>query len=302
GLAQRADVAMYSAKRSGVGVSLYSSEHDQSSVRRLALLGELRNAIADGELILHYQPSLDLDTGEAHSCEALVRWEHPERGVLSPLAFLPVARRVGLMQQLSEAIVKQAISDAAAWHREGLELNVAINVAPPELLSGALMPVVYRALERSPVPLDGITIEVTEDTFINDPEHARDLLIDIRRHGLRTSIDDYGTGFSSLAYLRDLPLSELKMDRSFVSSVLTDPRSRTIVESTINMAHALDLHVVAEGVESQEVADAVTSLGVDVLQGYFIAPPMRAFDVADWAADWNRPAMRVVGRADGPSA
>ncbi|MDO8309219.1 MAG: EAL domain-containing protein [Actinomycetota bacterium] len=299
---RRADVAMYEAKTTRTGAQIYNVDRDEFSRARLQMGDELRRALQRGQIRTWYQPKVDAATARIIGVEALVRWEHPERGVLSPLAFLPVARRVGLMQQLSEAIVKQAISDAAAWHREGLELNVAINVAPPELLSGALMPVVYRALERSPVPLDGITIEVTEDTFINDPEHARDLLIDIRRHGLRTSIDDYGTGFSSLAYLRDLPLSELKMDRSFVSSVLTDPRSRTIVESTINMAHALDLHVVAEGVESQEVADAVTSLGVDVLQGYFIAPPMRAFDVADWAADWNRPAMRVVGRADGPSA
>jgi EAL domain-containing protein (putative c-di-GMP-specific phosphodiesterase class I) len=161
------------------------------------------------------------------------------------------------------------------------------------------MPFIYNALSRTTLPRDGITIEVTEETFLSEPERARELLLDIRRHGLRTSIDDYGTGFSSLAYLRDLPLSELKMDRSFVASVHSDPRSRLIVESTVNMAHALDVHVVAEGVESAEVAEAVTALGVDILQGYYIAPPMPADDIEEWALQWSRPlppVMHIVPR------
>jgi EAL domain-containing protein (putative c-di-GMP-specific phosphodiesterase class I) len=204
------------------------------------------------------------------------------------------------MQQLSEVVVSQAISDASRWRRAGLHLNVSINIAPPELLNGGLMPFIYKALSRTSVPRDDITIEVTEDTFIADPERARELLLDIRRHGLRTSIDDYGTGFSSLSYLRDLPLSELKMDRSFVASVHSDPRSRLIVASTINMAHALDVRVVAEGVESEEVASEVTALGVDILQGYYIAPPMPAEDIEEWALDWGRPlpTMRIVPPAE----
>lgn len=295
-LLRRADVAMYESKSTRAGAQLYNVDRDEFSRQRLQMGDELRRALSKGQIKAWYQPKVDSATQQLIGVEALVRWEHPDRGVVLPMLFLPVARRAGLMQQLSEVVVTQAISDAARWRRSGLHLNVAINIAPPELLSGAVMPFIYKALSRTSVPRDDITIEVTEDTFISDPERARELLLDIRRNGLRTSIDDYGTGFSSLSYLRDLPLSELKMDRSFVASVHSDPRSRLIVASTISMAHALDVRVVAEGVESEEVAFEVTALGVDILQGYYIAPPIRAEDVEEWAADWGRPlpSMHIV--------
>lgn len=295
-LLRRADVAMYESKSNRAGAQLYNVERDEFSRQRLQMGDELRRALNKGQIKAWYQPKVDSATQQLVGVEALVRWEHPDRGMVLPMLFLPVARRAGLMQQLSEVVVTQAISDAARWRRSGLHLNVSINIAPPELLSGGLMPFIYKALSRTSVPRDDITIEVTEDTFIADPERARELLLDIRRHGLRTSIDDYGTGFSSLSYLRDLPLSELKMDRSFVASVHSDPRSRLIVASTISMAHALDVRVVAEGVESEEVAAEVTALGVDLLQGYYIAPPMRAEDVEEWAQDWGRPlpSMHIV--------
>jgi EAL domain-containing protein (putative c-di-GMP-specific phosphodiesterase class I) len=192
------------------------------------------------------------------------------------------------MGDLSLLVAQQAIADAHRWHASGLALHVAINLAPSELLSGAILPSIYTAIEEAGIPASSITIEVTEDSFLADPERARDVLLEVRRQGLQTSIDDYGTGFSSLAYLRDLPVTELKMDRSFVATVNTDERSRLIVASTIDMAHALDLRVVAEGVESEAVATEVVALGADLLQGYYMSAPMPGAQIEDWTRLWNR--------------
>jgi EAL domain-containing protein (putative c-di-GMP-specific phosphodiesterase class I) len=262
---------------------------------------ELRRGLQKGHVVVWYQPKVDAVTQLVIGMEALVRWDHPERGMIPPLAFLSVARRSGLMQELSEVVAKAAVLDAARWRQAGLDLNVAINLAPPELLSGKLLPILYAAMEKARIPTHVITIEVTEDTFLADPERARDILLDVRRHGLKTSIDDYGTGFSSLAYLRDLPVTELKMDRSFVSTVTTDDRSRLIVSSTIDMAHALDLRVVAEGVENAEVTAEVVAMGVDLLQGYHISPPMPGEQVEAWVRTWNDQSIIAKSAAAGPN-
>jgi EAL domain-containing protein (putative c-di-GMP-specific phosphodiesterase class I) len=219
--------------------------------------------------------------------------------MIPPMAFLSVARRAGLMHELSVVVSRTAVADALRWQRAGLDLNIAINLAPSELLSGKLLPVLYEAIEKAEIPSHVITVEVTEDTFLADPERARDILTEVRRHGLKTSIDDYGTGFSSLAYLRDLPVTELKMDRSFVATVCTDDRSRLIVSSTIDMAHALDLRVVAEGVESAAVMAEVVAMGVDLLQGYHCSPPMPSNQVEAWVRQWNEQSM-LARSANGP--
>lgn len=290
-LLRRADVAMYEAKVTRSGAQLYDAQRDEFSRQRLRMGEELRRALSKGHVVTWYQPKVDAVTQQAIGLEALVRWEHPERGMIPPMAFLSVARRSGLMQDLSEVVARRAIADATRWQRAGLDLNVAINLAPSELLGGNLLPTIYAAIEEAGIPAHVITIEVTEDTFLADPERARDVLIDVRRHGLKTSIDDYGTGFSSLAYLRDLPVTELKMDRSFVSTVCTDDRSRLIVASTIDMAHALDLRVVAEGVESAAVSAEVVAMGVDLLQGYHQSPPMPGDQVEAWVREWNGRSM-----------
>jgi len=186
------------------------------------------------------------------------------------------------MQELSERVVDLAVVSASSWHRLGLDLGIAINVAPAELLGTHLMPLLYRAVDRAQLPPNAVTIEVTEETFLAEPERARQVVLDMRRHGLRISIDDFGTGFSSLAYLRDLPIDELKLDRSFVSAVCVDDRSRLIVASTVDMAHALALHVVAEGVEESEVAQEMATLGVDQMQGYYFSAPMPGDRVEAW--------------------
>jgi diguanylate cyclase (GGDEF)-like protein len=292
-LLRRADVAMYEAKVSRGGAQLYDAQRDEFSRQRLKMGEELRRGIARGEVVAWYQPKVDALSKQVVGLEALVRWDHPDRGMIAPMAFLSVARRSGLMQDLSEVVIRQATNQAAIWRRAGLDLNVAVNLAPTELLSGTLLPVVYAAIEEASLPSHVMTIEVTEDSFLADPERARDVLIELRRHGLKTSIDDYGTGFSSLAYLRDLPLTELKLDRTFVANVTTDDRSRLIVESTVTMAHALDLRVVAEGVENQATEDEVVALGVDILQGYHQSPPMPAGEVQDWVLQWNGAVTRA---------
>ena len=297
---RRADVAMYEAKVTRSGAQLYDAQRDEFSRQRLRMGEELRRALHKGHVVTWYQPKIDAVTQIAVGMEALVRWEHPERGMIPPMAFLSVARRAGLMQELSEVVARRAVADAARWQRAGLDLNVAINLAPSELLSGNLLPILYDAIEAAGIPSHVITVEVTEDTFLADPERAREILLDVRRHGLKTSIDDYGTGFSSLAYLRDLPVTELKMDRSFVATVCTDDRSRLIVASTIDMAHALDLRVVAEGVESAAVTAEVVAMGVDLLQGYHQSPPMPGDQVEAWVQQWNE--RSVVSRQARPES
>ncbi|MBI1349963.1 MAG: EAL domain-containing protein [Actinomycetales bacterium] len=286
-LLRRADVAMYEAKVTRSGAQLYDAGRDEFSRQRLKMGEDLRRGLAKGDVITWYQPKVDTLTSQVIGVEALVRWDHPERGMIPPMAFLSVARRSGLMQSLSETVIALALADAAKWRAAGLDLNVAINIAPSELLSGALLPLLYETVETSGVPSHAITIEVTEDTFLADPERAREIIMEMRRHGLKTSIDDYGTGFSSLAYLRDLPITELKLDRSFVSTVTTDERSRLIVESTVSMAHALDLRVVAEGVENADTHMEVVRMGIDLLQGYYMSPPMPSDQVLAWVQEWN---------------
>jgi len=228
--------------------------------------------------------------------EALVRWQHPREGLLSPVAFLSDARRCGVMPALSEAVLDLVVADARRWADAGHRFRVALNCAPPELLGGRLLPRLFAALEAADLPGDRLLVEVTEDSFLSEPERARDVLHELRAHRVQAAIDDYGTGFSSLAYLRDLPVQELKMDRSFVAAMTTDRRSRMIVQTTTQMAHALGLRMVAEGIEDAETAAALVALGVDVLQGYHVARPMPAHEVASWVRRWAlHPGMLGAG-------
>ncbi len=282
-LLRRADIAMYEAKSGRMGVSVYNPQIDTFSRDRLDMLAQLRNAVTADELTVWYQPQVDARTREVLAFEALIRWNHPTLGLLSPFHFLGEARRGGLMPALTERVMRLVIADAQRWiGGAGLPITLSFNCAPPELLGGSLLPQLYEALEDAKLPRDTILIEVTEDSFVSDPEQARVVLEDLREHGLQVAIDDYGTGFSSLAYLRDLPVQELKMDRSFVSTVLTDQRSRVIVESTCQMADAMGLRMVGEGIEDEETARALAGLGVDVLQGYYFAKPMPSDQVVGW--------------------
>ncbi|HYN76160.1 MAG TPA: bifunctional diguanylate cyclase/phosphodiesterase, partial [Candidatus Limnocylindria bacterium] len=286
-LLRRSDVAMFEAKVSRAGTLLYDASRDGFSRQRLRLAEDLRRGIAEDQLVVWYQPQVDAVTHEVSGVEALVRWQHPTEGLLLPLHFLPDARRSGLMLALSEAVAHQVVGDARRWLDSGFSFRVSMNCAPPELLGGSLLPRLFDALENARLPAESLLVEVTEDSFLSDPERAREQLLDIRAHGVQVAIDDYGTGFSSLAYLRDLPVQELKMDRSFVSTILTDRRSRVIVDSTKQMAHAMGLRVVAEGVEDSQTAAELMGMGIDVLQGHHVSPPMAASEIGPWMRRWS---------------
>ena len=277
-----ADVAMTLAKRSGSGVVLYDAAHDEFSRSRLALAEELRHGLEKNQLVVWYQPQVETRTGVVVSVEALVRWKHPTQGLLAPFAFLPAARRAGLMPRLTEVVLETAARDLAAWRRRGIDVSVAVNIAPPELLGGTILPALTSIMERHGVPTDRLIVEVTEDSFLADPEHARRVIGELRARDVQVSIDDYGTGFSSLAYLRDLPLQELKIDRTFVANVLTDRRSWMIVSTTNELAHGLGLRTVAEGVEDEHVQAELARIGIDVLQGYHFARPMPVDHLVQW--------------------
>lgn len=297
---RRADVAMYQAKSSRSGAALYDAHLDEFSRSRLELAEDLRRGIADEQIEVWYQPQVDTTTMQVRSLEALVRWRHPTQGLLSPIAFLPAARRVGLMGLLSDAIAWQAVRDLHRWLEAGLDLRLAINCAPPELLSQTFLPRLYHALQKWDVPADRLVLEVTEDSFLADPQRARDILLEVRDHGMQVSIDDYGTGFSSLTYLRNLPVQELKVDRSLVHDVSTDERSKMIVASTIQLGHALDMRIVAEGVENATDLATLVTMGVDSLQGYHIARPMPASEVERWVSRWATDGSAAGdGRDDG---
>jgi diguanylate cyclase (GGDEF)-like protein/PAS domain S-box-containing protein len=285
GLAQRADVAMYSAKRSGVGVSLYSSEHDQSSVRRLALLGELRSAINDGDLILHYQPSLDLDTGVAHSCEALVRWEHPQHGLMPPGEFIELAEVSGLIHPMTRWIIDQALTQIRTWLDQGIEMTVGVNLSVRNLYDRELVPWLSDLLIERGVDAHLLKLEVTESELMDDPLLALEVLGKLKALGTPTSIDDFGTGYSSLAYLKHLPIDELKIDKSFVGNMINDTSDLTIVRSTIDLSHNLGMSVVAEGVEDGETLRRLADLGCDRAQGYFVSRPVPAEQFTAWVLD-----------------
>lgn len=286
-LLHRADIAMYHAKSNRSGALLYDADDDHFSREKLQLAEDLRKGIASSQLTLWYQPQIDAATQRICGLEALVRWKHPVDGVLAPMAFLPAARRAGLMLAVSNEVARIVVADLRRWRSDGLEIRVAINCAPPELMSGIFLPRLYEALRTAGVPPENLVIELTEDSFLNDPERARSVLLDIREHRLQISIDDYGSGFSSLAYLRDLPVQELKIDRSFIAVMRHDVRSRMIVSSTLQLAKALGLRTVAEGVEDAATAADLVAMGVDVLQGFHLVRPLPPEQVQRWLRDWS---------------
>jgi len=278
-LLQHADVAMYAAKVDRLGVAVYSPALDEHEPERLMLYGELRRAIRDGELRLHYQPKVALRTGRVLGVEALVRWQHPRRGWLLPGMFIDVAEQTGLVRPLTEVVLRQALADCRRWRDEGLELNVAVNLSARTLLDAALPDLVGHLLREHGLSATCLELEVTESAAMQDPVRALEVLHRLRSLGLRLSVDDYGTGHASLAYLSRLPVDTLKIDRSFVSTMEIDASDHAIVRSTIDLAHNLGLRVVAEGVETAGALQQLAALGCDDAQGYWLARPGPAEEV-----------------------
>jgi diguanylate cyclase (GGDEF)-like protein len=285
-----ADVAMYSAKHARERVHVYVPDPVTGTAGsdRLRTMEELRTALDPGsdELVVFLQPQLDLRDGRVAGAEALVRWNHPTRGLLSPAHLLPAAEQAGLLRPLTDRVVDLALEAVGRWWYDR-EVPVSVNLSAANVTDLDLAGKVAAALHRHGLPPQALTLELVEDTLMVDPERGRTVLADLRASGMRTSIDDYGTGYSSLAYLRHLPVDELKLDRSLTSDVDRDPRAAAIVESTVALAHALGLSVVAEGVETLATSATLARLGCDVAQGYAIGRPMPVDDFLLWldAAD-----------------
>jgi diguanylate cyclase (GGDEF)-like protein len=279
-LLQRADVAMYQAKAGHTGIEVYAPERDQYSPRRLALVGALRTAIEHRQLTVHYQPKVELASGRMVGVEALLRWHHREYGAVPPDEFIPIAESTGLIQPLGQVVLETALDQARCWQETGISLGVAVNLSVRNLLDPTLVERVAGLVTQAGVPPGTLTLEITESGVMTEPEAAITMLWGLRRVGVRLSVDDFGTGYSSLAYLKRLPVDEVKLDKSFVLNMTGDANDAAIVRSTIELAHNLGLQLVAEGVEDQETLELLTALGCDLAQGYHLAYPMPADEVA----------------------
>jgi diguanylate cyclase (GGDEF)-like protein/PAS domain S-box-containing protein len=279
-LLRRADVAMYVAKRNKLGYSVYSSDQDQHTASRLVLLGEMRQAILGSQLILHYQPKVDLINGGTFGVEALVRWDHPQRGHLSPDQFVPLAEQTDLMSSLAQWVMEESLRQLAKWRQVGINLTLAVNLSAANLHEGSLPGQVSELLSRFSVPADCLTVEITESAIM--AAQADRTVRRLSEMGVRVAIDDFGTGYSSLSYLKTLPVDEIKIDRSFVQNMATDSDDAAIVQPTIDLGHNLHIKVVAEGVEDEEVCRMLRTLGCDYAQGFYISPPLAAAALVEW--------------------
>ena len=279
-LVKRADVAMYMAKNNGLSYSVYSSEHDPHSISRLAMISELRRSIHNGELELHYQPKIDIANGELVGVEALLRWP---RWSEVPIEYLiATAEQTGLIRHLTHWVIQRALEQHLAWTRLNIRLPIAVNLSTWNLEHADIDASIGELLERLDVRPEYLELEITENAMLKNPERAQEILQRLSQRGIRLSIDDYGTGFSSLAYLKQMPVSQIKIDRSFVMDMMEDENDAVIVRSTIDLAHNLGLEVVAEGVETADIWDILQILDCDIAQGLHVARPMPAEQFVNW--------------------
>jgi diguanylate cyclase (GGDEF)-like protein len=281
---QWADVAMYAAKRGGRGVHVYQPELDAHSRRQLAIAGGLPSAISRSELSLRYQPQVRTNDGELIGCEALLRWEHPIMGELGPDEFVSIAEQTGQIRELTRAVLELAVEQLATWTRQGLNLGVSVNFSVRNLLEADLPDAVAALLATHDVPAGLLTVEVTESQLMADPARTRSVLDQLDRIGVRIAVDDFGTGYSSLAYLKQMPVAELKIDKTFINDLATDGNDAVIVQAIIQLAHALGVCVVAEGVEDAGTLRRLDQLSCDRAQGFHIARPMTAEQLDAWIA------------------
>lgn len=284
-LLQNADTAMYAAKREGTGVSLYRSELTRRNVLRMTISTGLRQAMAEAQLSMYYQPKLDLASGQVMSVEALLRWLHPRLGFITPDEIIDVAENTGLIWPLTEWTLKNAVNDARTWHEMGFSIRAAVNLSARLLQDMTLLERISGCLEECGADPRWLTLEITESAIMSDPERALKNAKALSAAGIHLSIDDFGTGYSSLSYLRNLPADELKIDKSFVMEMLNEANDILIVKSTIELAHNLGLKVVAEGVESESILNRLDKLGCDMVQGYHVSRPIPFKDMTEWLMD-----------------
>ena len=291
-LLQRADLAMRQAKTLQMGMAvIYNQQQDPYSLRKLVLFGKLRKVIANGQLSLVYQPKISLENLRIDSVEVLIRWYDEEEGHVPLGDFIPMAEQTGIINQMSEWVLEEAARQAAKWKKDGYKIPVAINLSPRNLLNSTLVADIESLLTRHGLESSDITIEVTESALMTHPDMALSILTALSDMGICLSIDDFGTGYSSLAYLKKLPVDELKIDQSFIFDMLKNTTDLKIVESTVELAHGLGLRVVAEGVEEEEVLMALKAMGADKAQGYFMSRPLPAADLQVWLSEseWGLP-------------
>ncbi|MGH8962434.1 MAG: putative bifunctional diguanylate cyclase/phosphodiesterase [Jatrophihabitantaceae bacterium] len=287
-LLRRADVAMYIAKESRAGIEIYSLDRDENSPDRLSLLGELRQALDDNVLELAYQPKLSTRDASTLGVEALVRWQHPKRGNIPPDAFIPLAERSGIMPLLTERVISLALKQMALWRDQGMLVPIAVNISPSDLVGNRLTEVVTEGLQRYDLPATMLQLEITERMVAHQVQETSDALQGLRDMGVTISLDDFGTGYSSLVRLHSLPVDEIKIDRVFVSSLSTGDQAVGIVRALIDLAHALHLPAIAEGVETQEEWQLLDSLGCDGVQGWHVAMPMPHAEAGEWMRARNQ--------------
>jgi EAL domain-containing protein (putative c-di-GMP-specific phosphodiesterase class I) len=279
--------------------TLYAAKDDHYSPQRLALVGELRRAVAEGELVVHYQPRVEMASGEVRRVEALVRWDHPDRGLLSPGEFLPLAEHTGLIRPVTRYVLDAALRDCASWDQNGFGTGVSVNLSGRDLLDFELADEVERLLRKHGLDAARLELEITENTILIDPERVRAVLARLRELGVTLAIDDFGTGFSSLGQLKRLPVDIVKIDKSFVLGMENNENDDVIVRSTIDLGHNLGLRVVAEGVETQETWDRLLALGCDTAQGFYLSRPLPKVVLDEWfrkrVADSSSGHLRLVG-------
>ena len=281
-LLQRADVAMYVAKKNQSGFVVYASKYDEHSPHRLTLMGELRHAIENDQLVLHFQPKMNVKSNAVTGVEALVRWQHEQHGLMQPDEFIPLAERTGLIKALTLWVLRKSLKQCAAWRQAGLNLSVAVNLSAQGLMDMELPDTVAGLLASNDVPPDRLVMEITESTIMMDKDRALQILTRLADMGVRLSIDDFGTGYSSLAYLSKIPVKEIKIDKSFVLDMEKNKSNSVIVHATIELGHNLGLEVVGEGVENAEVLRMLHQLNCDFVQGFHVLQPMTGGAFSDW--------------------
>jgi len=296
-LLRHADMAMYAAKQAGSGCLVYAPEHDRHRPGRLALVSELREAIAHNELVLYYQPQVAIASRAVTGVEALVRWQHAKRGLLGPDEFIPLAEETGLIGPLSRWVLERALATCRAWQDAGLDLAMSVNLSMRDLHDPHLPATVAALLDAHEVEPRRLKIEITESSLMANPGRASDVLGQLRALGVQVAVDDFGTGYSSLAYLKGLPVDELKLDRSFVRDLVRSSADRAIVRSTVSLGHDLGLSVVAEGVEDQATYELARHLGCDLAQGYLLARPLSADQLLAWLETRSGPLQSAAAAA-----
>ena len=288
-LLRHAELAMYTSKRSNSGYVVYDPAFEARSKQNLSLMAELRHALEHQEFKLFYQPKVDLRSNTISEVEALIRWQHPKRGIIPPDQFIPFAESTGFIAVITEWVIQEALRQRHQWQQVNLGLTISINISARDLLNPKLPQVFQEAMQRYQASPDWLTLEITESAIMTDPKSALEVLNQLHRSGLRMSIDDFGTGYSSLAYLKKLPVNELKIDKSFITDMENNHDDAVIVRSTIDLGHNMGLHVIAEGVENQATWDGLQQMGCDSIQGYFVSRPLAAEVLENWiqASQWK---------------